>query len=209
LHAGECIGLIGSSGSGKSTLLDLLALLRFPDSARLFRIGDVDVTELARRSDQVTATKLRGRRIGVVMQTGGLLPSLPLIENVLLPQRLNGKVALDWARHLLEVLGIDSLLHRLPAQLSVGQRQRAAIARALAHRPELVLADEPTSALGSDQSGQALDLLIETTRMVGAALVVASHDVTLLKSRSIQLRPIAVCGTQAVFDPQGSTGSTE
>jgi putative ABC transport system ATP-binding protein len=202
IDSGQVLALIGPSGSGKSTLIDLLALLRFPGSARLFSVCGADVMALAARRDLETATTVRAQSMGVVLQTGGLLPSLPLIENVLLAQRLLGVPDRDWAMHLLGRLGLDTLLRRLPAQLSVGQRQRAAIVRALAHRPALVLADEPTSALASGQAADALDLLISTTRSCGAALIVASHDTDLLQARGLAVRAIRVQGPLAVLDPQ-------
>jgi putative ABC transport system ATP-binding protein len=200
IQPGQAIGLVGPSGSGKSTLIDLLALLRFPSEARRFTICQTDLLALKSNQIQPVSTALRARHIGVVLQTGGLLPSLPLLENVLLAQRLQGVPDLDWAMHLLRLLGIEALTRRLPAQLSVGQRQRAAIARALARRPALVLADEPTSALGSGQAAAALDLLLSTAGQSGAALVVASHDIDLLRSRGLPLRTIQVEGPRAVVD---------
>ncbi|MFZ9406287.1 MAG: ATP-binding cassette domain-containing protein [Burkholderiaceae bacterium] len=200
IEPGEAFGLVGPSGSGKSTLIDLLAMLRFPGTARRFRICETDLLALQPRQAQAVTTALRARHLGVVLQTGGLLPSLPLLENVLLAQRLHGPPDLDWAMHLLHMLGIEALTRRLPAQLSVGQRQRAAIARALAHRPALVLADEPTSALGSGQAAAALDLLLSSAAASGAALVVASHDIDLLRSRGLPLRAIQVSGSLAVLD---------
>lgn len=192
LHGGEAIGIVGPSGCGKSTLIDLLALLRKPSRADRFELLGHDVAALWRREALQACNALRAAHVGVVLQTGGLLPGLPLLENVLLSQRLLGAVDLAWARHLLAALELTDLVARRPAQLSIGQRQRTAIARALAHRPALVLADEPTASLGVEHAPAALDLLLSLARDSEAALLVVSHDVDLLKSRDIPRRPFAV-----------------
>jgi putative ABC transport system ATP-binding protein len=192
LAPGQAVGIVGPSGCGKSTLVDLLALLRRPGRVERFELDGHDVAALWLRRDVVACTALRAGSIGVVLQTGGLLPSLPLRENVLLAQRLLGRVDEGWVRQLLQALGLDGLEHRLPSQLSIGQRQRVAIARALAHRPSLVLADEPTASLGIEHAPAALDLLLALSRDSGAALVVVSHDVDLLRDKRVPLRRCVV-----------------
>ncbi len=187
LMPGETIGLVGPSGCGKSTVIDLLALLRRPSTATRFGLLGRDAAALWNDDHPEARTALRGRHLGVVLQTGGLLPSLPLLDNLMLPLRLLGRDDPPWVRHLLDVLDLNGLQTRRPAQLSVGQRQRLAIARALAHRPALVLADEPTASLGARHGPPALDLLLELTRSCATALVVVSHDLALLRSRGLAL----------------------
>ncbi len=190
LAAGQVVGVVGPSGCGKSTLIDLLALLRRPASAQRFALLGQDVAALWQRGDANACTALRARHIGVVLQTGGLLPSLPVRDNIALSQRLLGRPDAAWAAQLLAALDLQGLAGRMPAQLSIGQRQRVAIARALAHRPALVLADEPTASLGVDHGPAALDLLLALARDAGSALLIVSHDLALLRSRSV---PLAEC----------------
>ena len=192
LRDGEAVGIVGPSGCGKSTLIDLLALLRKPSRVARFELLHHDVAALWRRDALQACNALRAVHVGVVLQTGGLLPGLTVRENVLLSQRLLGAVDAAWVDQLLGALELAGLAARRPAQLSIGQRQRVAIARALAHHPALVLADEPTASLGVDHAPAALDLLLSLARDSGAALLVVSHDVALLESRHIPLRRFAL-----------------
>ncbi len=179
---GDALALIGPSGCGKSTLIDLVALALRPDEAAGFRLAAdrscgeaLDVHRLWRR-DPGRLARLRARHFGYVMQAGGLLPYLSVRENVLLPQRLAGRHEPSHAEALLERLGLARLRRALPARLSVGQRQRVAVARALAHRPAIVLADEPTAALDSANAETVMTLLLELVAEAGSALLVATHD---------------------------------
>ena len=192
LAAGQVLGVVGPSGCGKSTLVDLLALLRRPTRVAQFELQGIDVAALWQRGDVDACTALRAAHIGVVLQTGGLIPSLSLRDNVLLAQRLLGQPDAVWVTALLGRLELSALAGRRPAQLSVGQRQRAAIARALAHRPSLVLADEPTAALGVEHAPAAIALLLAMARDCGSALVIVSHDVALLQAHGVPLRHFAV-----------------
>lgn len=195
LAPGEAVGIVGPSGCGKSTLVDLFALLRQPSGVRRFTLQGTDVAALWGRRDVDACTALRAAHVGVVLQTGGLLPSLSVRENVLLAQRLLGRIDTGWAEQLLAALDLGALGARLPAQLSIGQRQRVAIARSLAHRPALVLADEPTASLGLDHAPAALDLLLGLARDSGAALLVVSHDIELLQAKRVPLRHCAMHGS--------------
>lgn len=176
LSPGERVAVLGPSGSGKSTFLDLLALLRQPTHVDGFWLAGVDVGRLWTRSSRALRTQLRARRIGYVLQTGGLLPYLDVQENLLLSQRLLGTMDLAWITRLVNTLGLSELRRRLPAQLSLGERQRVAVARALAHRPQLVLADEPTASLDARNADGVLDLLVSLCREYRAGLVLVSHD---------------------------------
>jgi len=188
--------VVGPSGSGKSTLLDVLALLRRPERVHSFRLLGHDVAALWKRGDADACVRLRAQHIGVVLQTGGLLPSLPVIDNVLLSPRLLGLQARTRAEELLERLGLVHLRRRLPSEISIGQRQRVAIARALAHTPELVLADEPTASLDEEQAESAMALLTSLTSHAGAGLVVVSHDEALLKRNGFALVRCAQAGSE-------------
>ena len=171
LQRGEVLGIVGPSGCGKSTLIDLLALLRRPAAVQRFRLQGHDVA---------ACTALRAHHVGVVLQTGGLLPSLPVRDNVMLSQQLLGRPDAAWADALLAALDLRALGGRLPGQLSIGQRQRVAIARALAHRPALVLADEPTSALDWENGQKVMELLRDAAHERAASIPVVSPDHRLL-----------------------------
>lgn len=177
VRAGESLALTGPSGSGKSSLLLVLAGLLRPTAGRVRLLGkllDLD------RPEQVART--RRDEIGIVFQFGELVPQLSLVENVALPLRLAGqgrRAAESLARERLADLGVLSAADRSPDQASGGQVQRAAIARAVIHGPSIVLADEPTGSLGIDHSGVVADLLFETVRSSGAALVIATHEAGL------------------------------
>ncbi len=211
LHPGARIALTGPSGVGKSTLIDLLALALKPDAASRFVLtiaGEaVDLAALWRtgaRGREALAA-LRARVIGYVPQTGGLLPYLTVEGNIALTQDLSRRPDRGRIRALSERLEIADLLPRKPASLSVGQRQRVAIARALAHRPRIVLADEPTASVDPVRARAILDLLFETAAEAGAALVVASHDAEgLAPYHPTRLAPTVETGeggTKAVFAP--------
>ena len=204
LQRGEVLGIVGPSGCGKSTLIDLLALLRRPAAVQHFRLQGHDVAALWQRGDVAACTALRAHHVGVVLQTGGLLPSLPVRDNVMLSQQLLGRPDPAWADALLAALDLRALGGRLPGQLSIGQRQRVAVARALAHRPALVLADEPTASLGLDHGPAALDLLLALARDSGAALVLVSHDVPLLQRKGVPLRACRLVGRQVQLDAEAA-----
>jgi putative ABC transport system ATP-binding protein len=184
---GEFVAIMGPSGSGKSTLLNVLGALDRPDQGS-YRLDEHDVSTL----DDDAASDLRNRRIGFVFQSFHLLPRLTVLENVLLPQRYAAAPdtqAAGRAAQLLERMGLGQRMHHRPAELSGGQLQRAAIARALLNQPALVLADEPTGNLDSKSARDVLTLFGELNA-AGQTLVLVTHDPDIAASaqRTIHLR---------------------
>ena len=197
LSAGEAVALVGPSGCGKSTCLDLLAFTLRPDRARRFAVTDRDgqVHDVAAHwaADRSGALLgLRAREIGYVLQTGALLPYLSGFENAMLPRRLLGLGGEGDLPGLFAALEITAVVHRRPAQLSVGERQRVAVARALAHGPRLLLADEPTAALDPYQAEKTFALLVELARDRGCAVLIATHDPELARVAGCRIVPCAI-----------------
>jgi putative ABC transport system ATP-binding protein len=174
IHPGEFVVLLGKSGSGKSTLLNLISGMDVATSGEVRLVGKPlhALTEEER-------TQLRRRYIGFVFQSFNLLPTLTVEENVLLPLELNGapeRKSRETVRQLLERVGLAERRQQYPDRLSGGEQQRVAVARALAHRPLLLLADEPTGNLDAETGRQVLDLFEELARESGHAVLVATHD---------------------------------
>lgn len=171
--AGEHVAVVGPSGSGKSTLLQIAGLLDQAE-AETHTLGPHDV----RTVDEATATRLRRDHVGFVFQDHHLLPQLSALENALVPwladHRRAPAQAVDAARDLLVRLGLGDRLDHRPHALSTGQRQRVAVARALARDPVLVLADEPTGALDPALAGSLVDVLFDGAR--GTAVLLVTHD---------------------------------
>lgn len=187
LGAGSRAALVGPSGCGKSTALDLLAATLRPDSVEELAVADTDLAALWRSDDIAALTAWRARRIGYVLQTGGLLASLSVAENIRLSRRLLGLAGWGPAAAIVERLGLSPLLHRRPAQLSIGERQRVAVARALAHDPAVVLADEPTAALDPALAGEVMTLLSELALEQGTTLLIVTHDAGLAERAGIAI----------------------
>ncbi|MEQ1541106.1 MAG: ABC transporter ATP-binding protein [Novosphingobium sp.] len=171
---GEIVALLGPSGSGKSTLLQAVGLLEGGFGGRIAICG-IDASALS--GDE--RTTMRRDRIGFVYQFHHLLPDFSAIENVVLPQLVAGKrqdEAEDRARALLDALGLGARLDHRPSQLSGGEQQRVAVARALANRPALVLADEPTGNLDEHTADKVLVQFVELVRGTGSAALIATHN---------------------------------
>jgi putative ABC transport system ATP-binding protein len=174
VEPGELIVLLGKSGSGKSTLLNLLAGIDQPDAGRVV-IAGTDLTGLGERD----RTIFRRRRIGFIFQFFNLLPTLTVIENLLLPLELESAVGENETMRSLEMLSAVGLADRadsFPDRLSGGERQRVAVARGLIHRPDLILADEPTGNLDVDTGVEVIELLDRLTRQAGRTLFMATHS---------------------------------
>lgn len=170
LARGEFVALLGDSGVGKSTLLNCIAGLEAPDKGRV-RIDGQDLALL----DDDGRTRLRRQTLGFVFQAFHVLPHLNVADNVGLPLRLLGRPDPQRVEALLDAVGLGGLGGRTPAQLSGGQLQRVAIARAVAHRPALILADEPTGNLDPGTAARVLDLLQAQVQDSGAACLLVSH----------------------------------
>lgn len=188
LQQGECVTLIGASGSGKTLLLEMIALLVRPEPGGAYLIEEftsgveprmsISVHELW-KTGRADLNALRGRFFGFVLQSGGLLPFLTVRESIALSQTLADRRDSGLVRRLTEVLELGTLADQHPARLSVGERQRATIACALAHRPAFVIADEPTSALDPERSQAVLRLLREAADSEGAGVVLSTHDMEI------------------------------
>jgi len=177
---GERVAVIGPSGSGKTTLLHLIAGIATPADGRV-ETGGVEVTAL----DDAARRDFRIHRVGLVFQEFELLEYLSVLDNVLLPYRINPSLRLDAgvrqrATALAERVGIGDKLDRLATRLSHGEKQRAAVCRALVTEPELVLADEPTGNLDPGNKGRVLDILFDDADARGTTLLTVTHDRDLL-----------------------------
>jgi putative ABC transport system ATP-binding protein len=172
VDAGSSVAVVGPSGCGKSTLLGVLGGLALP-TAGAVRIGGEEISSLPERR----RAEFRRAHVGFVYQADNLLPFLTVVENVGLQLALGAEAGgADRSLDLLDRLGLADEAHRLPDHLSGGQRQRAAVARAVVHRPEVILADEPTGALDAANAAGVIDLLLEAQRDIGATLVMVTHD---------------------------------
>ena len=177
VRSGEAVAILGASGSGKSTLLGLLAGLDVPSSGRVL-IGGEDLFAL----DEDGRARLRGKLVGFVFQSFQLLPALTALENVMLPLELAGGAdAAARARAVLTRVGLGERLGHYPRQLSGGEQQRVAVARAFVTEPRLLFADEPTGNLDSITGETIIELLFEMNRERGTTLVLVTHDSELAK----------------------------
>ena len=202
LRAGQAVALVGPSGAGKSTLLHVAGLLETPDSGRVI-VNGRDCAGM----DDTGRTRVRRAEMGFVYQFHQLLPEFSAIENVVLPQLIQGRPRADAderARELLTSLGLGERLDHRPAELSGGEQQRTAIARALANKPKLLLADEPTGNLDPKTSEHVFSELVGMIERTGVAALIATHNMDLAKrmhrvlrldaGRLVELSPSSVLG---------------
>ena len=186
IGSGEAIGLVGPSGSGKTSLLMVLAGLERPDTGSIMVTGK-DLVRL----DEDALARFRGRNVGIVFQSFHLIPTMTALENVAVPLELAGAPdAFDRARQELGMVGLAERLHHYPAQLSGGEQQRVAMARALAPNPAILVADEPTGNLDEATGKQIIDLLFKGHVERGSTLVLVTHDTALAQrcDRIVRLR---------------------
>lgn len=171
LDRGQTLALEGESGSGKSTVLHLIAALDTPSGGSI-RIDGTEVNGLSDRD----AAALRRTTVGIVFQQFNLVPSLTVWANIAFHAQLGGRFDAEWAQTLCERIGLADHLKKYPEALSGGQQQRVAIARTLAVRPKLLLADEPTGNLDEDTADTVLNLMLESASEVGAAVLMVTHS---------------------------------
>jgi putative ABC transport system ATP-binding protein len=172
ISRGRFTAIMGPSGSGKSTLMHCLAGLDSIDSGHVY-IGEVDLTQL----DDKRLTRLRRDHIGFVFQAFNLVPTLTAAENITLPIDIAGRTPdRDWLDHVIDTVGLRDRLGHRPAELSGGQQQRVACARALASRPDIVFADEPTGNLDSRSGAEVLSFLRNSVKEMGQTVVMVTHD---------------------------------
>ena len=177
IDKGESVAIVGASGSGKSTMLHVMGGVDTPNSGNVI----IDGKDITRLSDEEMSV-FRRRKIGFVFQAYHLIPVLTVEENIRMPILLDHrKPDRDYIDHIIEMLGLKDRKNYLPNQLSGGQQQRAAIARALANRPALVLADEPTGALDSKNGNEVITLLQDSVMKLNQTLVLITHNIDLAR----------------------------
>ena len=199
VEEGEFVAVLGESGSGKSTLLYILAGIDSPSEGRVELLG----RDLSKVSDGELAA-MRRREVSFVYQFDNLVPHLTTYENIILPLRLDGKKEKDCAEKVMDAcrfLGIEERLNNLPRQLSGGEQQRAALARALATDPKLIFLDEPTGSLDKERGRQVMELLARINREKGVALVMVTHSAAhaAYASRRIELEDGRIVKGSAEF----------
>jgi len=190
IQQGDSISIQGASGSGKSTLLHLLAALDKPDSGEILlrspcspaltanehsqdqQIRFSDITQFTEKQ----ADQYRQFQVGLIFQKFNLIDCITVMENVMLPAKITGKVQSEYIKELLNALGIERHINKLPNQLSGGEQQRVAIARGLSHQPPLLLADEPMGNLDSKNSDAVSRLLVDTCKKLNTSLVIVTHS---------------------------------
>ena len=185
LVRGEVAAIVGESGCGKSTLLESLGLLLQPQRIGRFMLGqpamNLAVDVLA--GHESVLARVRAQQMGFVLQNGGLLPYLSVRENIALPRRMLGlPLSVDFVEEAIDVLRLRHLLNSAPSALSIGERQRVACVRALAHQPQVLLADEPTAALDPTTARTLFGLLLDLVQRLGISALVVSHDWSLVRS---------------------------
>lgn len=175
IDTGKQIALRGSSGAGKTTFLNLIAGILQADSGHIVVAGE-EITALS----ESERDRLRAHYIGYIFQTFNLLAGYTALENVMIGMMFGTGMDIDFAQHLLERVGLGDRMQYRPSQLSIGQQQRVAVARAIANRPRLVLADEPTGNLDYHHANEAVTLIREICHENNAALLIVSHDSEVL-----------------------------
>jgi len=184
IKSGESVAIVGASGSGKSTLLGLMAGLDEASEGSVY-INGTDLGAL----DEDGRASFRGQHVGFVFQSFQLLPALTALENVMLPLELQGHAQVaEQAEHYLNRVELGDRLHHYPLQLSGGEQQRVAVARAFAAKPAILFADEPTGNLDTNTGEHIIDLLFELNREEGTTLVLVTHDQVLAQRCQRRLR---------------------
>ena len=212
IRKGDKLAITGPSGCGKSTTLDILGLILQPDQAGTYTFTPdhepVDLMACWKEARVDALAWLRLQYMGYVLQTGGLLPFLSVAENMTLTARMRGRDAAETAEDmhaLARRLGIESLLQAMPSTLSIGERQRTAIVRALLSRPQLILADEPTAALDPLHADRVMDVFLRAVEEQGCSLIMVTHDAGFarrggLREVAFRMEDDGAGGVRAVLD---------
>lgn len=186
IEKGEFVAITGASGSGKSTLMHLIGGVDRPTDGKVF----IDGTEVYSLNEEKLAI-FRRRQVGIIYQFYNLIPVLTAKENILLPIELdNSKVDQEYLKTIVDILGLEDRLDYLPNQLSGGQQQRVSVGRAMINHPSIILADEPTGNLDSENSKEIMDLLIKANREFNQTILMITHDerLALQASRVIRMK---------------------
>ena len=183
---GDILAITGESGCGKSTLLEAIGLLLQPVELGRFHLGpataSLDIAQMLAANDQSGLAAVRSRHLGFILQSGGLLPFLSVRDNISLPRRLLGMPAESaQVDRAVQALRLNGLLDKLPQALSIGERQRVACVRAIAHEPQVLLADEPTAALDPHSARRLFELLLSLVNELGLSALVVSHEWALVR----------------------------
>lgn len=190
LEAGDVAAIVGPSGCGKSTLLESIGLLLEPRTVKHFQLVDFDIAQdMTRlfRERESRWSRIRQHCLGFVPQSGGLLPFLNVKDNIELPRRMVGLHGSDaLLEEVVERLQLSTLMNRSPAQLSIGERQRVSFVRAIAHRPKLLLADEPTAALDPVLAKELFGLIVEIASAFKVAALIVTHEWSLVETVGIK-----------------------
>lgn len=197
---GEVVAIVGPSGSGKSTLLQLLGGLDRPTAGEIFFDGQP-------LGNGVDLDRFRAHKVGFVFQAFHLLPALTALQNVQIPMFERGGSPASrraTAEELLRTVGLEHRLHHVPAQLSIGERQRVAVARSLANDPPAILADEPTGSLDTKAAGVIVDLLWTINRTRGTTIVIVTHEPTIARRAH---RIVRILDGRVVSEESGALGS--
>ncbi len=184
IPSGEFVAITGASGSGKSTLLGLIAGLDSPTKGQI-KIDGLDIT----RMNEDELARLRAEKIGIIFQSFHLIPSLTAFENILIPMEINSvKNAKERAEKLLADVGLTDRAHHYPSELSGGEQQRVCIARAFANHPKILLADEPTGNLDSNNGKHVFDLMMQLHKENKTTLILVTHEQELAEAASRKIR---------------------
>ncbi|OTA20369.1 ABC transporter, ATP-binding protein [Xenorhabdus beddingii] len=202
LAAGEVAALTGPSGCGKSTLLEMIGGILQPDHLSRYQLGTppCDIATPILAGEERRLAEIRAKDLGFVLQHGGLLPWLSVEQNIQLPRKIAGLVTQsDWLDTAISRLNIEGLMKKMPSQLSIGERQRVAFARAIAHQPQLLLADEPTAALDPHNAERLFSLIVEMVSSLSLVAVIVSHDWQRVTDFGLKRYAAKVDGKNSVF----------